>query len=686
MSTNIPPHNLREVAKAFRRLVKKPACTVKELMKDLPGPDFPTGGFILGREGIRDMYETGRGRVVMRARVVCESLRGGKEQLVVSEIPYGISKTRVIEQIVDLSRKGKLEDVSDVRDESDREGMRLVVQLKRGGNAAITLDALYGKTNLQTTFGAILLALDKGEPKEFNLKQLLERYRDHRLDVVVRRCRFELEEAEAERHIVEGLLLALDHLDEVVKIIRGSKDRPQASDRLQKRFGLSDVQADAILNMRLGKLTALERKELRARLAELERRIADLRRILASEEEQLRVVVEELDAVTESWGDDRRTEILEEGEEAETSIAETLADEDVVVTVSHEGFVKRMPVHLYRRRVSGGRALAGMENYPNDWLERVFTARTGGWLVACTEGGRLHTVSVQDVPESARASRGHSIYALADADRADRIVSILPVEDLASEGRLLLFVTRGGLAKRTPLAEFSSARAGGIIAAGVREEDRILEVVLSEGRADVILLTKEGRAIRFPENEIPTQGRTAQGVKGIGLRGDDEVIGVVLVRRDASVLSMSEEGWGKRTPLSEFPLQKRGGLGTLAIPAGGKGGRLVAALEVVPGDEVTVVTAGGEAIPLEAESVPEQGRRTKGGRVVKIAPGDRVSEVTRSVGSRREDGDAGVEEPESEEADAEEEDNDQAPREAVRATAKPDGRRRAARQPDLFGE
>jgi DNA gyrase subunit A len=392
--------------------------------------------------------------------------------------------------------------------------------------------------------------------------------------------------------------------------------------------------------------------------------------------------VEELDAVTESWGDARRTEIVEEAEDDEISVTEAFAEEDVVVTVSHEGFVKRIPVHLYRRRIGSGRSLSGMENYPNDWLERVFTARTGGWLLACTEGGRLHTLSVGDVPESARASRGQSIYALTEADRADRIVTILPVEELDSEERVLLFVTRGGLAKRTSLLEFSNPRAGGIIAAGVREGDRILEVVLSDDRADVILLTKEGRAIRFPENEIPMQGRTAQGVKGIGLRDDDEVVGVVLVRRDASVLSMSEEGWGKRTPLSEFPLQKRGGLGTLAIPSGGKGGRLVAALEVVPGDEVTVVTAGGEAIPLAAESVPEQGRRTRGGRVVEIAAGDRVSEVTRSVGLRQEDGGDSAAVPED--SDEEESEAEEVP-EGTSAPERSSGRGKGAGQPDLFG-
>ena len=654
MSTNMPPHNLREVTAAFRHLARNADCSVEELLPHLPGPDFPTGAFIVGDDGIRDMYLTGRGRIVMRARIVKEALRGGRDQLVVTEIPYGVSKSKIIEQIVGLSRKGKLDDVTDVRDESDRDGLRLVIQLKRGANAAATLAILHRRTYLQSTFGAIMLALDDGEPKELNLKQLLERYRDHRLEVVVRRTRHDLEKAEAERHIIQGLLVALDHIDEVIKIIRGSRDRPQASTRLQDRFGLTEIQADAILNMRLGRLTSLERQTLRDRLAELEVLIEGYRAILDSEEEQLRVVVEELDEVTERFGDARRTVILRDAEEHVAPLEEAVADEDVVVTVSHEGFVKRIPVHLYRRRVRSGKALAGMENYENDWLERVFTARTRGWILAFTEGGHCHFLSVLDVPESARASRGQSVYALVGGDRSDRIVSLVPVEDLEEAERVLVFVSRGGTVKRTLLSEFSNPRSGGIIAAGVRDGDRILDVVLSDGRAALMLLTRDGRAIRFEEKEVSTMGRTAQGVKGIDLRGDDEVIGMIPVRRQAYVLTVSETGWGKRTPLTEFPLQKRGGLGTLATPSGSQGGGLVGALEVVMGDEVSLVTAGGAVARIRAAEVPEQGRRTRGSRLARIPAGDRVVEVTRSlVGEQPGDGDtAGEEAPDDNDLEA----------------------------------
>jgi DNA gyrase subunit A len=631
MSTNIPPHNLREVAAAFRHLVEDPECTTEDLMAHVPGPDFPTGGYIVGGDGIRDMYETGRGRIVMRARVVKEALRGGKEQLVVTEIPYAVSKSKIIEQIVDLSRKGKIDDVTDVRDESDRDGMRLVIELKRGADPARTLPVLLRRTYLQQTFGAILLALDGGEPKELGLKALLERYRDHRVQVVVRRSRHELEKAEAERHVLEGLLVALDHIDEVVRIIRESKDRPQASERLQKRFGLSEIQSDAILNMRLGRLTSLESREVRTRLTAVQAEIAHLRAILGDEARQLAVVLEELADGVEAYGDARRTRILHDAEEHGAPLEDAVADEDVVITVSHLGFVKRIPVHLYRRRVASGKALAGMEAYEDDWLERVFTARTRGWLLAFTEQGQVHFLSVLDVPEGARASRGQSIYALVEAPRDDRIVALVPLEELGEEGRVLVFVSEGGLVKRTDLAEFSNPRAGGIIAAGVNEGDRILDVILSDGRAELMLLTREGRAIRFEEKDVSTMGRTARGVKGIDLKGDDRLVGVVPIRREARILSVTEQGWGKRTPLAEFPLQKRGGLGTLASPVSADAGRVVAALEVVDGDEVSLVSAGGQVTRVPAVDAPVQGRRTRGIRLVKVAGGDRIVEVTRSL-------------------------------------------------------
>jgi DNA gyrase subunit A len=635
MSTNVPPHNLREIAAGVKQLAVDPDCSVKDLMRHIKGPDFPTAGFVVGKSGIKEMYETGRGRIVMRARIVKEALRGGKEQLVVTELPYAVSKLRIIEQITEMARKGQADDVSDMRDESDRDGIRLVIELKRGADARKVIQSLYKRTYLQSTFGAILLALDGGQPKEFNLKQLLEKFRDHRIEVVVRRARFDLEKAEAEKHVIEGLLAALDNIDEVIKIIRKSKDRREASTKLQSRLGLSEIQADAILNMRLAKLTALEQAELRARLGELKGIIRELKRILASEERQLEVVLDELAEVVKKYGDERRTVILAEdkSEEEAADVEEEIADEDVVVTLSHAGFVKRVPMHLYRRRLSAGKALAEMEKYEEDYIERLFVARTQGWILAFTAGGQAHFLPVMEIPESGRASRGQSVYSLlAGADRKDPIVAMLPVGDLTEEDKVVVFLSKGGVVKRTSLGDFANPRSAGIIAAGLKDGDEILDVALSDGSADVMLLTSGGRAIRFAEEDVPVQGRTAQGVKGIGLGDDDEAVGMLLIRREAAVLTVTQDGMGKRTPVSEFPLQKRGGMGTLAVPSGGKGSRVVSALEVLPQDDVMVISAGGQVTRVKALDVPVQGKRTQGRRLVKVKTGDRVAQVTRAAG------------------------------------------------------
>ena len=628
LSTNVPPHNLREVAAALRALIEEPDPSVDMLMKHLPGPDFPTGGFVVGRDGIRDMYEGGRGRIVMRARIVKEALRGGKEQLVVTELPYAVSKGRIIRQIADLARKGSLGDVTDIRDESDRDGVRLVVELKRGAKAAEVIRLLQRKTSLQSTFGAIMIALDNGEPREFTLLQLLERFRDHRVEVIRRRSQHDLEKAQAERHTLEGLVAALGALDEVIAIIRGSADRGEASIKLQDFLGLSEVQAAAILDMRLARLTALEQDQLKKRLKELKAVIKELKGILKSESRKLEIMLEELDELVAKYGDDRRTTILDDDESTEMEVENTVADEDAVITVSHEGFVKRIPMHVHRRRVSSGKALAEMERFESDYLERIFVARTQGWLLAFTENGHLHFLPVLDVPEGARASRGQSIYALTPADRGDAVVTMLAPDDLSAE-RYVVFLTRNGLMKRTKLSDFANPRSGGVIAAGLKEGDRVLDVRLSDGDAEVMLITRAGRAIRFPESDLSVLGRTAQGVKGIDLEGDDTVVGMLLIRRDAWVLSVTEDGRGKRTEVGEFPLQKRGGRGTLVVPSGEET-TLVSVLEVLEGDELMVVMASGQVQRLRVDQVPSQRRRARGRSLVKPSAGDRVVEVTQA--------------------------------------------------------
>lgn len=628
LSTNVPPHNLREVAAALRALIEEPDPTLDVLMKHLPGPDFPTGGFVVGCDGIRDMYETGRGRIIMRARIVKEALRGGRGQLVVTELPYAVSKARIIRQIADLARKGGVVDLSDIRDESDRDGLRLVLELKRGAKAGKVIKLLLKKTSLQSTFGAIMIALDHGEPKEFTLVQLLERFRDHRVEVIQRRSQHDLEKAQAEKHIAEGLVAALGTIDEVIEIIRGSADRSEASEKLQDLLGLSEIQADAILNMRLAKLTSLEQAELKRRLKELRALIRGLKEILKSEARKLEIMLEEVDEIVEKYGDARRTILLEDDESDEMEVENTVADEDAVITVSHEGFVKRIPMHLYRRRVSSGKPLAGMERFENDYLERIFVARTQSWLLAFTENGHLHFLPVLDVPEGGRASRGQSIYALTQADRSDAIVTMLAPDDLTVE-HFVVFLTKNGLMKRTKLSDFSNPRSGGVIAAGLKAGDRIMDVRLSDGEGEVMLITKAGRAIRFPESDLSVLGRTAQGVKGIDLKGDDSVVGMLLIRRDAWVLSVTEDGKGKRTEVSDFPLQKRGGLGTMAVPTG-EATALVSALEVLEGDEVMVVMASGQVMRLRADEVRAQGRRTQGRPLVRPGADDRVVEVTRA--------------------------------------------------------
>ena len=537
-------------------------------------------------------------------------------------------------------------DLADIRDESDRDGLRLVLELKRGAKVGKVIKLLLKKTSLQSTFGAIMIALDDGEPKEFTLVQLLERFRDHRVEVIQRRSQHDLEKAQAEKHIAQGLVAALGAIDEVIKIIRGSEDRSEASMKLQDLLGLSEIQADAILNMRLAKLTALEQDEIKKRLKELNHIIKGLKEILKSEPRKLEVMLEELEEVVAKYGDARRTVILEDDESDEVEVENTVADEDAVITISHQGFVKRIPMHLYQRRVSSGKALAGMERFENDYLERIFVARTQGWLLAFTESGHLHFLPVLDVPEGGRASRGQSIYGLTQADRSDPIVTVLAPDDLAAE-RFVVFLTKNGLMKRTRLSEFANPRIGGVIAAGLKEEDRIMDVRLSDGEGEVMLITKAGRAIRFPESDLSILGRTAKGVKGIDLKNDDVVVGMLLIRREAWVLSVTEDGKGKRTEVGDFPLQKRGGLGTLAVPSG-DGTALVSALEVFEGDEVMVVMESGKVTRLHADEVPSQGRRRQGRPLLQPATGDRVVEVTRAysenVGGKSEAGEGDGEE------------------------------------------
>jgi len=625
MATNIPPHNLAEVAAAVRHVIEHPDCTVEDLLEHVPGPDFPTGGYILGRDGIRDAYETGRGRIVMRAKLHKEALRGGREQLVVTALPYGVSKSKVIEQIANTAR-AKLDEISDLRDESDRDGMRIIIELKRGARVPHILSTLYRQTYLQATFGAIMLALVDGVPREMPLKQMLELFRDHRLEVVRRRSRHDLDAARSEAHVIDGLLIALDAIDLVISLIRESKDQEEAARHLREALDLSEEQAKAILAMRLGRLTNLEQEELKTRQRELRRMIRDLEALLKSEAKQLEVILAELDRIVEEFGDERRTTIRDDVEEL--AVEDLEADEQVVITLSHQSYIKRVPMTLYRRRVTRGAAVAGMDKYEDDFLEHVFVAGTNETLVFFTDRGQAHAVSVRDVPESGPSTRGRALPQVLPLEKGARVAALVSVPEFG-ENRALLFVTAGGIVKRTSLDQYSNIRAGGIVAIKVVDDDRLIDVQLSTGRNDVVLVTREGRAIRFPEDDTPMMGRATQGVKGVQLRGDDSVVGVVVVRRDATLCTVTALGYAKRTPVGDYPVQKRGGLGTITLDVTDRTGGLVAAKELLDGDALMLISAAGHATRVAAEDVPEQGRATQGRRIVKLDDGDRIVEVAR---------------------------------------------------------
>ena len=638
MATNIPPHNLREVGAALRHLVDHPDAEVADLMRHLPGPDFPTGAFIIGRAGIHDAYHTGRGRMVMRAAIHKETLRGGKEQLVVTALPYGVSKTKVIEQIADLARSQRIAEVSDLRDESDRDGIRVVIELKRGARIPPILATLYKQTHLQATFGAIMLALVDGTPIEMNLKEMLGHFRDHRLQVIRRRATHDLERAKHEAHILDGLIIAVDNIDEVIAIIRAATDQDAAAAALRVEFELSEEQAKAILAMRLGRLTNLESQQLRKDQRELRSRIKELDALLKSDAKQRALLLEELDRVVDQFGDDRRTTIVGEADEHEVQDLEV--EEQVVISLSHAGYIKRVPMTLYQRRVARGKAQSGMDRYEDDFLEHVFVAGTADTLLFFSQTGQAYALAVHDVPEAGPGSRGRALAQVLTMEKGARVAALAAVTEFG-EDRSLLFLTRSGTVKRTTLDQFANIRAGGIAAIRLQEGDRLLDVQLAEGGGDIVLVTREGRAIRFPQSAIPPMGRVTQGVRGMQLRGGDGVIGMVLARREATLSTVTELGFGKRTPLGEYPVQKRGGLGTITLDVTTRTGRLVAAKELLQGDELMVIAASGKATRVRAADIPVQGRATQGRRLLELEGDDRIVEVARVARERDDGGNSG---------------------------------------------
>ncbi|MEW5930964.1 MAG: DNA gyrase subunit A [Gemmatimonadota bacterium] len=633
MATNIPPHNLREVADACVHLIENPDAGIDELHGFVKGPDFPTGGLIYGRDGIREAYETGRGRVLMRARAEIEEREGGKgERIVIREIPFQVNKARLIEQIAELARDKKIEGIADLRDESDRDGMRIVVDLKRDAIPHIVLNLLYKHTQMQSTFGVIMLALVGGVPKILNLREMLHHYVEHRHEVLVRRTRYELAKALEREHILEGLKIAVDNIDEVIRIIRGSDTTAEAGESLRERFGLSERQTDAILNMRLARLTGLEIEQLEAELAEIRATIADLRDILDNRERRLLIIKEDLREVADKYGDERRTDIM--GATGSFSIEDLIADEEMVITVSHTGYIKRVPVDTYRAQARGGRGISGMQTKEEDWVEQIFLASTHDYVMFFTQNGQCYWLKVHEIPQGSRGSRGKPIVNLVNIRPGEKIASLVPVREF-SHDRSLIFATRRGVVKKTALSAYGNPRVVGINAINVEDGDELISVQLTDGACDVVLATRQGMAIRFREDDVREMGRATTGVRGISLEEGDEVIGMVVMKEGNTLLVVTEKGMGKRTGIEAYRLQRRGGKGVINVRTTDKTGRVVAIKEVVPGDELMVITREGIVNRQSVDGIRVIGRNTQGVRLINLTGKDVVMDVARVVNEER---------------------------------------------------
>lgn len=627
MTTNIPPHNYNEVADATIRVIDDPEVPLHELLELIQGPDFPTGGLICGRKGIVDAYKTGRGHITVRARAHTEEMKAGRLRLVIDEIPYQINKTRIIEKIVEVVKAGRIEGISDVRDESGRDGMRLVIELKKDADENVVLNQLYKFTPLQETFSVIQIALVNNRPQLLNLKDLLLSYRDHRVEVIRRRTRFLLEKAERRAHIVEGLLIALDNIDAVIETIKQSPDTPTAKERLVERFALTEVQADAILQMRLQRLTGLEQDKLREEHRELLEKIADYKAILADEQRVLTMIKEDLEEMRKRYGAPRRTEIVA-GEVEDINVEDLIAEEDMVVTISHAGYVKRMAIHEYRAQGRGGKGVIGAETKEGDFVENLFVASTHDYLLVFTSFGKIHWIKVYDIPELSRTSRGRAIINYLQLQKDEKISALVAVRDF-DEG-FLVMATAAGKIKKTALNAFSRPRAGGIWAVVLEEGDRLIGVQkLSEGQ-EVMLGTELGFAIRFVESQLRPMGRTARGVRGISLRDGDRVKDLIVVDPDAEVLTICEKGYGKRTPFGEYRQTNRGGKGIINIRTSDRNGRVVGLMTVYANDEIIMMTHDGKVVRTDVDGIRSTtGRASQGVKCISLNDGDHLVAMVR---------------------------------------------------------
>lgn len=640
MATAIPPHNLREVVAGLVALIDNPDLEVMDLMEYIKGPDFPTGGVIYGMSGVLDAYRTGRGLIRVRATATVESLKNGRENIVITEIPYMVAKATLLEKMADLVREKRVEGISNIRDESDRKGMRVVVELKQDAYSEVVLNRLYRHTQLESTFGANMIALVDRQPRQLNLKELLQHYIDHRHDVVVRRTSFELQVAEDRAHILEGLRIALDAIEEVIKIVRGAADPDAARTVLMERLSLSERQAQAVLTMTIQRLTGLEHRKIEEEYEALVEEIARLKSILDSRQERMELVRSELSEVEAKYGDERRSSIVLSA--SEFNIEDLIADEDMVITISHQGYIKRIPVDTYRQQRRGGRGVTGMRTKEEDFVEHLFIASTHSYILFLTDRGHCHWLKVHEIPEGGRVARGRPVVNLIEIGAGHKVAAIVPVRAF-EDGHYLMKVTRNGLVKKTVLPAYSRPRRAGIIAMNILEDDRLIGAEVTNGSQEIVLATRNGQAIRFHEHDVRDMGRGTRGVRGISLEDDDEVVCMVVVQdADSTLLTVSAKGYGKRTGVSDYRLTRRGGKGVINIRTTDRNGRVVAVRGVEDEDELMIVTLNGILIRQPIHEISSIGRNTQGVRLINLDEEDRVIDVARVISPNNGDVSEGI--------------------------------------------
>ena len=626
MATNIPPHNLSEICNAVVRVIDNPDIDLDELIGIVFGPDFPTAGFILGKKGIREAYRTGRGIIKIRARAFIEKVGKTRERVVISEIPYQVNKSKLLEKMAALVREKKIEGISDIRDESDRDGMRIVVEVKRDGKALVILNRLYKFTQMETSFGIIMLAIVNGRPEILTLKRILEHFVAHRREIIIRRTIYDLKRAEERAHILEGLKKALDFLDDVIELIRSSSDPKEAKARLMSDLDLSDIQAQAILDMRLQRLTGLEREKINAEYQDLIKNIARFKAILESEAMVLQIIKDETMDIQKKYGDERRTEILEDV--GDIDMEDLIAEEDMVVTISHDGYIKRNPISLYRAQRRGGKGMAGVKPKAEDFVEHLFVASSHDYLLFFTNKGRVHWKKVHEIPEGGRVTRGKAIVNLLQLKRGERVATTLSVKGF-EEGKYVVMASRKGLVKKTTLESYSHPRSIGIIALKIREEDELIAVRVSSGEQDIFLTTRQGKSIRFQEADLRDMGRVAAGNIGIRMEQGDEVVGMEVLKEGATILTVSANGYGKRTKTEEYRAQSRGGKGILTIKTSERNGPVVYSSQVSGQDELMIITGHGKIIRLRVADISVIGRNTQGVKLINLGEGEKVVGVAR---------------------------------------------------------